>query len=122
MRRLARDLFHAIVVFGAGLEKRQSILARLIDIGAELYAMTASCVRERAMLRVQPDNNEPVEMAVLFCSQSRRRVKCLFKAVFNYDDTLDYTLTLDVLEGKHIWLEQDLPHLFEEKRVTRFDL
>ncbi len=117
--RLARALFHAIVIFGTRLEKRQSVLARLIDIGAELYAMTASCVHAQAMLRAQPDNDVPVEMAVLFCCQSRRRVKRLFKTIFNNDDTQNYKLARDVLEGKHIWLEQDLPNLVEEKDAGR---
>ncbi len=118
-RRLARALFHAIVIFGARLEKRQSVLARLIDIGAELYAMTASCVRAQAMLHAQPDNDEPVEIAVLFCRQSRRRVERLFKTIFNNDDTQNYKLARDVLAGKHTWLEQDLPHLVEEKDAGR---
>ncbi len=47
-RKLARHLFYAIVRFGPGLEKKQSVLGRLVEIGAELFAMTAACARAQA--------------------------------------------------------------------------
>ena len=34
-RRLARSIFHAMVRFGPGLEKRQAVLGRIVEIGAE---------------------------------------------------------------------------------------
>ena len=47
-RRLARTLFHCMVRFGPKLEKRQAVLGRLVEIGAELLAITAACSRALA--------------------------------------------------------------------------
>src|SRR3954462_14258094 len=50
-RRLARTLFHCMVRFGPKLEKRQAVLGRLVEFGAELLAITAACSRALAMAR-----------------------------------------------------------------------
>src|SRR5712692_6027513 len=50
-RKLARTLFHCMVRFGPRLEKRQTVLGRLVEIGAELLAITATCSRAHAMAR-----------------------------------------------------------------------
>lgn len=108
-RRLARTLFHAMLRFGARLERRQAVLGRLVDIGTELYAMAATCAHAQAMQQYDSANHQPVDMAVLFCRHSRRRIKALFASVFDNDDVATYRLAQDMLKGKHEWLERDLP-------------
>ena len=49
-RKLARTLFHCMVRFGPKLEKRQAVLGRLVEIGAELLAISAACSRAQAMV------------------------------------------------------------------------
>ncbi|HET9455462.1 MAG TPA: acyl-CoA dehydrogenase family protein, partial [Gemmatimonadaceae bacterium] len=53
-RKLARNLFHAMVRYGPKLERKQMVLFRAVDIGAELFAMSATCVRARADARGHP--------------------------------------------------------------------
>src|SRR5687767_5963882 len=50
-RKLARNLFHAMVRYGPKLERKQMVLFRGVDIGAELFAMAATCVRAKADAR-----------------------------------------------------------------------
>lgn len=107
-KRLARTLFHAMIRFGPKLEKRQSVLARLVDIGAELLAISAACSRAAAMVKKDPSNRGPEELADLFCRQARRRIKALFKAVWSNDDTRGYAVARQVLDGQHAWLEEGM--------------
>ena len=104
-RRLARTLFHCMVRFGPKLEKRQAVLCRLVDIGAELLAMSAACSRAHAMVKDDPENRGPVELADLFSRHARRRVEERFAAVFDNDDVATYRVAQSVLDGEHTWLE-----------------
>ncbi len=114
-RRLARTLFHAIVRFGPSLEKRQAVLGRTVDIGAELFAMAATCSRALALHArgAGADGASPLQAADIFCRQSRRRVDSLFRQVFSNDDVATYRFAQKVLAGEHRWLEEGLPQLDE---------
>jgi alkylation response protein AidB-like acyl-CoA dehydrogenase len=104
-RRLARTLFHCMVRFGPKLEKRQAVLGRLVEIGAELLAITAACSRALAMAKKDPSNPGPVQLADLFSRHARRRVEERFVAVFENDDVATYQVARQVLRGEHSWLE-----------------
>ena len=103
-RKLARTLFYAMTRFGGRLEKKQAVLFRLVDIGAELFAISATCVY--AQKKARQGDAGALEIADLFCRGARQRVRQLFAEVFkNHDDTR-YRVAQNVLKGKHIWLEQ----------------
>ncbi len=110
-RRLARTLLHAMVRFGARLEKRQAVLGRLVDIGVELFAMSATASGPTALARRGDAGTGPIEAADLFCRRARRRVERLFDDVFDNEDTATYRFAQDVLNGRHLWLERELPEL-----------
>ncbi|MEP7326755.1 MAG: acyl-CoA dehydrogenase family protein [Gemmatimonadota bacterium] len=99
-RRLARTLFHCMVRFGPKLEKRQMVLGRLVEIGAELLAISAACSRAQAM----KDSNA-AELADLFSRHARRRVNEKFAAVFDNDDVKTYAVAQEVTAEKFSWLE-----------------
>jgi alkylation response protein AidB-like acyl-CoA dehydrogenase len=107
-RKLARTLFHCMERFGPRLEKRQAVLGRLVEIGAELLAITAACSRAHAMVTADPANRGPVELADLFSRQARRRVEDRFAAVFDNDDLATYAAAQRVIRGEHSWLEQGM--------------
>jgi alkylation response protein AidB-like acyl-CoA dehydrogenase len=117
-RRLARTLFHCMVRFGPKLEKRQAVLGRLVDIGAELLAITAACSRAYAMYRKDPNNRGPVELAGLFSRQARRRVEEKFAAVFDNEDLRTYQVAQQVLRNEHDWLETGMVREEERESVS----
>ncbi|MFN8580967.1 MAG: acyl-CoA dehydrogenase family protein [Gemmatimonadaceae bacterium] len=105
--RLGRAIFHAMVRFGPALERRQMVLFRAVDIGAELYAMSASCVRAQMLARA--GNHGGVELADVFCRAARKRINQHFRD-FTGDglDTPQYRLAQRVLDGSHAWLEHGI--------------
>jgi alkylation response protein AidB-like acyl-CoA dehydrogenase len=105
-RRLARTVFHCMVRFGPKLEKRQAVLGRLVEIGAELFAMAATVSRAHAMVRKDPSDRGPLELADLFCRQARRRVNDKFEDVWFNDDKRTYQVAQGVLRNQYEWLEE----------------
>ena len=104
-RKLGRTLFYAMARFGPKLEKRQSVLFRLVDVGAELFAMSAACVHAHALVEQNPGDRSPLKLADLFCRQARRRIARSFHDVFNNSDSFSYRMAQDVLAGQYEWLE-----------------
>ena len=105
-RRLARALFGGMVRFGAGLEKRQAVLARIVDIGSELFVMTAVTVRADMLAAKNPEDSSPADLADLFCRQARRRIQALFSNLFSNDDAATYKVAGRTMEGAYGWLEE----------------
>ena len=111
-RRLARGVFHAMLRFGPKLEYRQAVLFRLVDVGAELFAMAATCARARALEQRDPAaGRHAVQLADLFCRQARGRVRATFAALRRNEDTTGYRVAQEVLAGEHRWLEQGMVEL-----------
>ena len=109
-RRLARALFYAIMRFGPRLEKRQAVLARLVEIGAELFAMSAACARAQKLRtsrspEERAEGPQAVHLASVFCGLSRRRVEERFDRLFDNDDVAVYQLAQRVLANEMTWLE-----------------
>jgi len=107
-RRLARAIAQAMARHGPKLERRQAVLFRLVDIGAELYAVCASCVKATAIASERPGDDSPVRLADLFCRQARKRVDDLFDDLFDGTDRPAYRLGQEVLRGDYTWLEQGI--------------
>lgn len=104
-RRLARQIFAGMARWQGRLELRQAFLGRAVDIGAELFAMTASCVRARAEAEASP---EGLELADAFCEQARVRVEALFTAMWHNSDASDRKLSKKVLGGRYTRLEEGI--------------
>ena len=113
-KRLGRTLFHAMVRFGPKLERRQMVLFRAVDIGAELFAMTAACVR--AQMLSKEGNTQAVALADLFCREARLRVKTLFSHFSGKNDGAVYKVAQQVLRGEHAWLEDGIVDPIPEAR------
>ncbi|MBI4604389.1 MAG: acyl-CoA dehydrogenase family protein [Planctomycetes bacterium] len=106
-RRLARALFHAMGRHQTGLEKRQALLARFVEIGTDLFAMAATCARAEALHSKDPAAHSGViELADLFSKEARRRIEEGFRAARRNHDRDAYRLAQEVTGGAYRWLEK----------------
>ncbi|GAB3985931.1 acyl-CoA dehydrogenase family protein [Plantactinospora veratri] len=102
-RKLARSTFLGMSRWQGKLEHKQGFLGRIVDIGAELFAMSAVCVRANAERETRP---EGVELADLFCRQARVRIAALFRALWENTDSVDTAAAKRILAGRYAFLEE----------------
>lgn len=108
-RKLAREIFHGMVVYKAKLQHKQVFLFRLVDIAMELFAMACAIRRARTMQhRKHADAEKAVELADVFCKLARRKADRILHDLWHNDDDAKYATALAVLDGKHTWLERGI--------------
>ncbi|MGH9096082.1 MAG: acyl-CoA dehydrogenase family protein [Acidimicrobiales bacterium] len=105
-RKLARSTFYAMSRWQGRLERKQGFLGRVVDIGAELYAMSATCVRAKMLLDAgDAEGEEAVALAAHFCRGAQRRVATHFYDLWHNDDDENYQAAQQVLAGEYAWAE-----------------
>jgi alkylation response protein AidB-like acyl-CoA dehydrogenase len=113
-RKLARATFYGMSRWQGRLERKQGFLGRIVDIGAELFAMSAACVRAQ-MDSTAADSGAAEgragtarELADAFCRQARVRIGVLFDGLWENTDAADVKTAKKVLQGRYTWLEEDV--------------
>ncbi|WP_018602547.1 acyl-CoA dehydrogenase family protein [Mycobacterium sp. 155] len=103
-RKLARSTFYAMSRWQGRLEHKQRFLGRIVDIGAELFAITAACVRAQS----NEAEDGAADLADAFSRQARIRAERLFDQLWDNSDDSDRSLARDVLAGRYTWLERGI--------------
>ncbi|OYD70264.1 acyl-CoA dehydrogenase family protein [Rhodococcus sp. OK302] len=105
-RKLARSMLYGMARWQAKLEYRQGFLGRIVDIGAELFAMSAVIVRaESQRIQDAAQGETAYQLADAFCEQATLRVEKLFAALWHNTDDTDGKLAAGLLDGKYNWME-----------------
>ncbi|MEU7230314.1 acyl-CoA dehydrogenase family protein [Streptomyces chrestomyceticus] len=105
-RKLARSTFYAMSRWQGRMETKQGFLGRIVDIGAELFAMSAAVVRAEHLRATGDHGREAHQLADVFCRQARIRVDELFGRLWTNTDDLDRKVVSGVLSGTYTWLEE----------------
>ncbi|HWD64253.1 MAG TPA: acyl-CoA dehydrogenase family protein [Solirubrobacteraceae bacterium] len=106
-RKLARSTFYGMSRWQAKLEYRQAFLGRIVDIGAELFAMASAVAYADTIGREHPERTEQArELAELFCLQARRRADALFRDLWANDDDAGQEAAKRLLSGRYTWMEE----------------
>jgi alkylation response protein AidB-like acyl-CoA dehydrogenase len=108
-RKLARSTFYAMSRWQGRLEQRQAFLGRIVDIGAELFSISAAVVYAETIRKEQPGRGDQAyELADVFARQARGRAEQLFEELWSNEDDENSTLAGQVLRGRYTWLEEGI--------------
>jgi alkylation response protein AidB-like acyl-CoA dehydrogenase len=108
-RKLARSTFYAMGRYQAKLEQKGALLGRIVDIGAELFAVASACTYASTLGQDDPANKDAIyELADLFCMQARDRADRLFHELWSNNDDAQYKTAQSVLEGRYAFFESDV--------------
>jgi hypothetical protein len=96
-RRLARVILQHMARHRTRLEERQGLVARLADIGIDLFTMAAVCAYADARRRGVP-------LALRECAEARARIEERFRSLSYNEDEAATELGREVLKGDYDWL------------------
>jgi alkylation response protein AidB-like acyl-CoA dehydrogenase len=100
-RRLARVMLHAMAVNGPKLEREQILLGHFVDIGTELFAMTATCSRAQAVIERKEQADHTVKIADYFCRESQLRIRRSLDSIRHHNRRMGYKLARMLLDQNH---------------------
>jgi alkylation response protein AidB-like acyl-CoA dehydrogenase len=105
-RHLSRSIFHAMMRYQAKLERKQMVLFRIVDIGTDLFAMSAA-ISYATMLAKKGQQNA-IDLADVFCREARMRVETNFRDLFTDHDDAAYKLVMKIMKGEYDWFKGGL--------------
>ncbi|MBP6343836.1 MAG: acyl-CoA dehydrogenase family protein [Candidatus Omnitrophica bacterium] len=105
-KRLARYIFHKMAKYQQKLEGKQSILNRVVSIGTDLFAISASC-SYAAMLAKKGQTNA-VDLADTFCLDARARIETIFREGSQNHDATQLKLAKKILAKEFEWMENEI--------------
>ena len=95
---------------GPKLEREQVLLGRFVEIGAELFAITATCSRAASLMKTGTETEaaEVLHLADYFCQSARLRIARNFDGLSRNTDRSGYKLAQTVLKSEVKGLEDGI--------------
>jgi alkylation response protein AidB-like acyl-CoA dehydrogenase len=115
-RHLSRSIFHAMMRFQAKLERKQMVLFRIVDIGTDLFAMSATI--SYAHMLAKKGQQNALDLADVFCHEARKRIDQHFANLFDNYDEKEYRVVQELMKGEYNWLEGRLIQPTEDGMPT----
>ncbi|SCA62756.1 Probable acyl-CoA dehydrogenase FadE10 [Chlamydiales bacterium SCGC AG-110-M15] len=113
--KLAKKLFLLMAKHQKNLEQKQMILARLMEVGTELFAIAACCSYAEMLFEKNTNDITPIHLAQHFATISKRRINDHFKAVNDNDDASANKIAESVIKGHMKWMEEGVIWMGEEE-------
>lgn len=102
-RKLARSIFHAMLIHGPKLEREQLLLGRLVDIGTELFVSSTTLARAQKLLEDSSRNSAEIDriinLAVLQSQLAHKVVDERFRSLFSNSDSKTRSIARTLMES-----------------------
>jgi alkylation response protein AidB-like acyl-CoA dehydrogenase len=105
-KRLARYVFHQMVKYQQKLESKQRILNRVVDIGTDLFAISATCAYATHLSKKGQANS--VELADAFAAEARLRIETAFRQGALNHGSKDLKIAKKILAREFEWMENEI--------------
>jgi hypothetical protein len=107
-RKLARNVFHGMLRYRAGLEHKQAFLFRAVDVALGLFALTATVRRAHLMREV---DHGAVAIADRLAADIRPLIDRALADMWSNDDAGRTAFSRRFLEHEWPWLERGIARL-----------
>ncbi len=105
-RKLARNVFHGMVLYQVKMEKKQAFLFRTVDIAMEIAVLVATVARTHKLRQSKAVNaTEATQLTDLHGRNAARYINDKFHALWSNDDDAKYALGRAVLDQQHLYIE-----------------
>ena len=107
-QRLARGMFHFMMLYQQALAKKESLVSRFVDISADLFAISVVCSYAVGQIKKGVSAEESAALADLFCRMAKARIRQKFRETVCNQDALKKSVARKILDEKYSWLESDI--------------
>ena len=107
-KKMSRTLFHKMAMYQKKMAEKQLLINRFVDIGTELFIMSAACSYAGSLQASEPNAVNAVELADYYCKEATIRVEKLFSDIRRNNDSATLKLNARFMHGAFEWLEDEI--------------
>ena len=91
-----------------GLENRQMLLSRLMEIGTDLFVMAATCAYAQHLVDSKQADDSALQLAHYFSKLAKERIDSHFEGLKHNLDKPTYFIGKKFADGDFDWLEKGI--------------
>ena len=107
-KKMSRTLFHKMAMYQKKMAEKQLLINRFVDIGTELFIMSAACSYAGSLQASDPNAANAVELADYHCKEATIRIEKLFSDIRRNNDSATLKLNTRFMHGAFEWLEDEI--------------
>ncbi len=107
-KRLARVIFLKMMKYQKKMESQQALLNRMVDIGVELFVISATCSYADSFIKEKGDKTNSLDLAIGYCELAEKRIERLFADISGNNDRHLLSISKKVLGKEFEWMENDI--------------
>lgn len=108
-KKMSRVLFHKMAVHQKKMAEKQLLINRFVQIGTELFIMSAACSYAHSLKSSGSDEAaSAAELADYYCREARIRIDGLFRDISSNNDEATLKLNKRFMQGDFQWMEDEI--------------